>query len=562
MLPVSVDYPAVQLAQYPQNNPPFVPAIAVSHEASAIVVLVAALIANEAANYASRGPHRMFCYNLLCDANWQNTNYAELIRTTCEYAVLKWRQGQAQSPASAASECVTEMLSMFTSSLVVNFNELASLLPPDVVNASLNNSQVYNDVLNQIDMMSGQLAQQPYQPQRSIPMQNQRGGPQVRHHQPQRGVVQVPRGSATVRPYQGTSAVQAENVQTSRFASVKKPVEKQPQQEVTLPKADENIVFEGIDTVNRQHHCIIYGGVEYPASTSKTRRRIEEQIEVLEEADPDSLKTAIPELNSEWYLETTLDGIFTSIRATNLHSDVGNLVVNYGFVVTPVFSALDITKSLFNELSRCASFGFAVQALNSFLERNKKETKDKLRASLAIVNQIDRYMTKLVRRYLENEIGEDINIDSFIEDVPGLAKYLNENFNGAYNKSYDDFQKKVLSVVFKHTRAAGSSEDPVATFFDLENANVYWDNLVSSCCVIYINASSLELGYNIDSSGKQIKQDKTPLLFRLINAALNVSEHTGATIETVVLTADNVCYDIFTQLTVSGENVIRVRERV
>ena len=568
MLPKSAEYPETPIYEYPQTNPPFVPNINVLPEGQPLVVLAASMVANDASFNAHNSNVRMFSYNILSDAGWANSAFADLVRSSCDYAVLKFRQGYANSPASALSEAVREMGMLYTSTLVQSFPELSQLISRETAMDASANAQIYYDLMRDLDSMYAA----PVHP--STPMGRGAPPPMAGGRQfsrvsqpPAPRSVQVNRMQA--RP---TSAVHTNAATRGQQMSNKPAIMRQPSTASRPPAAapspventaEQNVIQEGIDAMDRKVHTAIYRGEEFPLPLSPIRRGLEEHIEKLEEQAGGEEIKASPLINSIWHAEASIEDLINTSRAEYVSTDnTASIYICYGLVISPVISANEkLITDCFTRLARAASFAAVAKDLNDILDTAMKSTsKEEVRQTLSLVRQIDRRLTTLVNDFLGNMVeSNETRITSFVEDAVDLTRFLNDTFKGNYNAVYNSYQKQILGQLFQHSRYAGDPTDSVASFYEFTQPGVSWDNLITAYSVTYVSASSIELGYDVSRAPKKVMAAKTPLLERLLKASDGIGNKVGMA-HRIVVTSDNARYMVFRTKAMSGDDYFTIKE--
>jgi len=542
MLAFSVDHPHDAPIQYPVSNPPFVPTLTLLLEAQPLLVSACALIANEAGYMSGQSAARMYCYNTLSSNNWQNTAFADVVKIVCDFAVLKYRIGEAQAPAMALTDAVQDSLTMYASFLVMSYPELAQLIPREQLAVCTNNYAVFQDLQMQMDALYGVQPQQ-YQQTRQTNMSG-RGQPPIQNQRLQMGrahvnAVQPVTNNAARGAYQGRGAATNQSVPKSRYPGTPSAKTNQPETPVNKEaKVDQSFITGEIENMKRDAHSIVYFGKKYEVPTSPLRRKLEEAAETHENLADSKLETASPFISNTWLAESSLDELIASTRVHRAEQpDIGLAVyVSYGMVVTPIISAMPL-KETFSLLSKATNFSNTASILTGQLM--KISDKEELRKVLAYVSQIDRILTRLLNDFLQHMVsGLKMRVSSFIEDAPALTSYLNTQYNGEYNNLYTDYQRLILACLFKHTLAESDPNDSVAHLNDYSD-NVLWENMVVSYSITYISASSQELGYSAETGLKRISPEATPMLHRLIKAVQKTHEKGMSPSHHLIITSDD-----------------------
>ena len=547
-----------QIFNYPPSSPPFVPNVQVHPNAQNLLIYICSAVANEAGTKASSGAlPRIYAYNVLSEFGWQNQAFTDLVSQVCDYCVYLCNIGSFNSPAAAKDLAVSEMTMGFASALALGNQDLLNNLSPDVINAVMNNNTVYQNTLNRLGSIYQEHYQAPAVSRYPVNQQmNNRGGPradmrqqhpqQIRHHASQaQQPTQIRHHHHT--PVNHTRSTHKPQITKPEPVAVEEPVL------LTISKGAE---------MNRSDHLVAYGGNNYTIPSTPMLRRFEESVERIEETQHDA-DAPIVGLNDIWKVDNSLDGLIITNTAEHLSTAENFISFGYGAVVTPVFSrSKEKLDDLFTQLASSRSFADVAEKLRLFLDfHNKSKDKASLSEALSIVNQIDAKLTQIVNEFLTNMIeSKQTYIQSFTEDVGELTQYLNTKFSSRYNNAYNQFQKTVLEHLFTHTRAAGEPTDVIATYIEFEHENVYWDNLVVVYSTIFVNTTSIELGYDTSESAKAVVKTKTPLLYRLLNCGEIVNSRVATQTFHIVITTDARRFMTFNCVNEKGEKSFKIKE--
>lgn len=290
--------------------------------------------------------------------------------------------------------------------------------------------------------------------------------------------------------------------------------------------------------MDRDAHNIIYFGKPFNVPTGPLRRKFEESVEQHESFANGSTKTALTCIITGSIEE--LAAAVRSRRTKALLEDSSLSVYHaYGHLVTPVISIQDLHTS-FGKLRTAATFENVAQMLMS--ELNGKEG-DALRHTLTYVSQIDRLLTKAVNRFIRITLNQpSVAIDSFIEDIPGFAAWLNTKFSAKYNSAYQQFTKTALTSLFKFACEDDESSGICQFIADYQEEGVSIQPVVETVSMTYISATAKELGYNIDKTHQLLSAKSAPMLHRLMVAVEAMDSRDMRTMSKILVTSDDVHY--------------------
>lgn len=535
-LPVSAEYPVTPILQYQMSAPPLVPNIQVLPDGQPIMVMICSIVANEASAQALNSPARMFCYNMLSSNGWNNSLYADVVKLAIDTCLLRSRAGRA-APSAYLHEAVEEILAIYTGVLVMNYPDLQRMVSQETMAAAAQNQAMFYDLERAIAQMYG--SQGGFvTPSAGVRVGIQPAGRQVQvagGHPAAAGLTARPTAQQPARPSLRGSfpAPGAFSTNPPEPTAPAAPVASTP---APAPQPASPVLIGEIEKMDREQHSIAYFGKQYSIPTAPLRRSLEVAVEAMEQSAIDD-KTLSPVVEDVWLYETSLDTLLNDIRARVISStplQELKAVLNFGMVVTPVLSQISV-RLLFERLAGSATFRDVSQKITGWLDEIDQRH---LRAGLNVAAQLDRQLTKLVNQFLKGMmVPKVLKIDSFIEDAPELANYLSSKYGQAHYQAYNRFQQRTLSHLFKHL----TDMDPLAAELYEELAGVdglMYDVMAQFYGVLYVTASSQDLGYKVDEKGVVVSA-KTPLLSRLLAALQEVQEKRFMPSKLVILTADD-----------------------
>lgn len=292
--------------------------------------------------------------------------------------------------------------------------------------------------------------------------------------------------------------------------------------------------------MDRDAHSIVYFGRAWTVPTAPLRRRFEESVEAHElkaAGEKNSVRSLLPIVSGSLEdLAATLRMRHTQAQAEK--SEVSIYHTN-AFLVTPIISSIDLTR-VFEQLGSARNFESVITVLMNELE-NKEGAE--LRTALTYVSQIDRILTRLLRNFITLSLNKpSVEIDSFLEDGKDFPIWLNKEFKSVYNKAYQTFQDRVIGSVFSHHSSASDSDAIDDFMSEYRSENVFAEPMVEKLSLVYISATSNELGYRIDPVHQVLTKESAPFLHRLMLATETEDARSTRSIGHVLVTADDVRY--------------------
>lgn len=556
---IPFDQLLAQPLQYASNNPPFVPHIDLLPEAEPLLVYACSEVANEVSCRAQNSYPRTYIFNLMIQNNWNNEIFADAVQLTCDLAVYMSRTRQGLSPMTALRDASIEVMKLLTASVALGNPDLQRHMSRDQIHDATVNDRTLSDLANQLREMHYQAQRRPMSTgyiRPALPSSGQRTGyggtPRASH----RYGASAAAASAVVRPgsmiQAGQRAQAPVDPRVSRYGQRATPetvaraettnhTAAPIEQPTTIQQPQEPTTIQGaIETMDRDAHNIIYFGKPFNVPTGPLRRKFEESVEQHESFANGSTKTALTCIITGSIEE--LAATVRSRRTKALLEDSSLSVYHaYGHLVTPIVSIQDL-RAPFSKLRTAATFENVAQVLMSELSGKQG---DALRHTLTYVSQIDRILTKAINRFIQITLNQpNIAIDSFIEDIPGFAAWLNTKFSAKYNSAYQQFTKTALACLFKFACEDDENSGVYQFIEDYQEEGISVQPLVESVSMTYISATAKELGYNIDKTHQLLSAKSAPMLHRLMVAVEAMDNRDMRTMSKILVTSDDVHYRV------------------
>lgn len=152
-LPVSADYPLVPFMQYDGITHPPIPGINVDQSVAHLLPNICSAIANELGLKANANKARMFCYNLLVNNNWFNAEFAEVVKLVSDLVALNYKKRLYHLPEAGINDAISQVLTLYSSDLLFRYPGLKGQVSPQILNAAQQNSQVFNNLKQELASM-------------------------------------------------------------------------------------------------------------------------------------------------------------------------------------------------------------------------------------------------------------------------------------------------------------------------------------------------------------------------------------------------------------------------
>lgn len=155
MLPYRTDVAVTPVVQYPPGQPPALPNIVPHPLVAPYLAEIASMAVNELGIKAYVNATRLFAYNAYSDNNWRNPRFDRLVEFICEVISSNLATGKISSPQQGMQDTVSQCVTMMTSSFIFEFPDLKVNLPPNILDAAIQNVQVMNDLQTKINTSKG-----------------------------------------------------------------------------------------------------------------------------------------------------------------------------------------------------------------------------------------------------------------------------------------------------------------------------------------------------------------------------------------------------------------------
>lgn len=155
MLPYRTDVAVMPVVQYPPGQPPAIPNIVPHPLVAPYLAEIASMAVNELGIKAYVNATRLFAYNAYSDNNWRNPRFDRLVEFICDVISSNLATGKISSPQQGMQETVSQCVTMMTSSFIFEFPDLKVNLPPNILDAAIQNVQVMNDLQTKINTSKG-----------------------------------------------------------------------------------------------------------------------------------------------------------------------------------------------------------------------------------------------------------------------------------------------------------------------------------------------------------------------------------------------------------------------
>lgn len=580
MLPHSCDQVMYPVLQYNEGNPPAVPAMNLPPQLSQWANYVSAMVANTFGANLYNAP-RVFAYNVVAENGWRNDSFVEVVTLVFTVLDLAQRQSRCALDTVMVNEAVAQAVTMFVSKLTYMYDDLRIRCSAQEQHAAMQNvqkMQSYIQAVNGAVNPGGNIGGNPmYQAPMQGGMGMQHRAPMGSNLQ---GAVGA--GNTGLGGTQATPPAQNNPIQQGKFfqqrqqrPSFEKPVTQPVVVQETLTQKDwktsdvqpyrvfynpkmesasysrhsNGAVIETLtpledNVVDREKHRLVSvlgnrllvgsseRNVAIGASVSNLAAIRSKELEKAQEVElDDPLRVEVSEFV---YPSTLVDAflesaIFCGRAHQREHQQKHPNLTAYrcfAIIYRPQFTIESYNAGL-EKLSKAKSFPQLAEALISTATDIQTELNDlnvaeqhPLHLDMGIyLNNLDTMLTEVVNSFLLNNLSlENVKIDSFVEDVGGLMKYLEVNYSTRYAHAFTQFEHAVVGNLLPFPDAdTNSSLMNILT--DDGPKQPKFSFIPTTYSFTYLDVLSKELGLdNVSSVATLIREDKSPVLFEVADS--------------------------------------------
>lgn len=468
MLPVPYDQPLAPLYTYEDSNPPAVPAIQVHPDGLALIVPAAAAVANKLSEAATASTTRMFCYNLVSLNNWNNSDFAHLVRLVVDYAVYK-SYSAGGNIYVILNQVADEFASLYASYLATVYNEYFIQLDPSTQHRIMQNVQLYNEFSAKADSVYNLAPQAPQQHgvHRGQNMAMVMNRPQAHHgmhrhntgyHYPahtvqggHRNVGANPAASALIHHSRPTSR---DNIIATKFGTVPRAtrVETHNNQGGNMDQDLHRIAYRG-NTITAH-----VGGntrkVTPKANSLNTQKQVKQNqggelrhVFVANDLDKeiDIVDIIEPEIQTAF-------GTVEAMMSSKLKRSVLELHPFVSLAVIPLISSTktDTLHTILREARTFTAVSAALKKYKDILNAMDESKADDQYFGNVWLKKVDNFITGHANRYFQSVLPNGgFTTTSVMEDGAELALMIDKNYGRAALNSFNQFQKNLFSIMFQ-----------------------------------------------------------------------------------------------------------------
>lgn len=310
------------------------------------------------------------------------------------------------------------------------------------------------------------------------------------------------------------------------------------------------LTIKGTDSMDRSKHEVLYFGDSYSGDSITKTRKFEEFTEQIANPDSEEIKNKGSELVLDKdivSIQTDLDSIITNGKVKQLSREVESPMYRiFGYLFEPVVSKDDV-GDFFKEIKNATSYtGIAAKIKSIAMSLQELKQKDPAYAERVVsaLSHIDVRLTEITNDFLNNNLGLDVHIESYSEDIGALEGFIRNKHGDNKASSFLQYMKGVTQ---SFTKDYGEEiEQAMRDQHSDETDGVYINFITSTVSVTYIDLNDRELSYDINRKEiRKIEKNKTLSLF---NVAKSLHQHklelNMPTVKDILVTADGSRYQL------------------
>lgn len=609
-LPVPADTPIAAFMLFDAATPPCYPQVKVAKNMQYIVPAVVSCTANEASNKANAHAGRMFFYNLVANNYWNNDYFTEVVQMVLDLIMVNMNKGILRAPEQGIADAVTQVLTLQTSTLFYQFQDLKSMVTPQVLDAAMQNVPFFNNLKQEIMSMYNNnpgyantgYPGQPLGAHAHAPMGGPgfHGNPGMQHvgthfqnnnypvqqnnswHNgngfPQRPQSNYPSGqgrfdgptpnsgAAFASPGSNQFAEMSPTaVENDRFVGrqVRSPQINTVAPQVHRPvantsKVQTTLIIDKGSEMDRSKHQITYFGDSYVPDSAARGMQFAKATQAMAYTriveDCDSIHVD-PNVTMEVSLDSAITaGTIKQFKLQNEESAV-NVFRCFTIVATPGFCTVNVSDYI-KVLREADSFTALVVKMKTLAMALsiKKDNKRYTDSVISFLSRFDSALTSIVNSFLRNNLQLQMKIDSFADDASNLGEYLFKKYGTNYGSAFTSFESEILDTILENIEPELATE--LMDIYDIPEG-LHYGLLPINHSLTFICMNDKELGYKIGDSAVVIEPDTAPSLYQIASSLVAHKKQMDiSTLQDILVTADGVRYKLYRNYLKGAEYLI------
>ena len=251
-------------------------------------------------------------------------------------------------------------------------------------------------------------------------------------------------------------------------------------------------------------------------------------------------------ISSKMLIDSSFNGLIVNSKINQIKAtgscDPGNIYCSFGMYGNPIVMCSDSDRSsTFSELSQATSHKEVVDIIESLLNKLGKTTSD-----IYLAMRINNYMTDAINLVIRNNLSiPGLFIESYKEDVLGLADHLGYNYSSLHKEIFLDMESILLKLCLGE--CSNDLQELADGFLDGDNTDdvVSIEFLVANYSFTHLSFHSSELNVKPYSECASLIDSTTPVLYKICTTLLKQENECKEKIyRRFLITEDDVIYEI------------------
>lgn len=592
--------------RYDIHNLPVSLNITAIPEVQHLVPSMTMAVINGAGEISHINPARIFCYNMLSYNYFSNAELLEVVRLGIDLLALGLYKRTYMNPEAGLTHSASHALTLFTSTLIVKYKELETMVDNQVLQAAYQNHASFQSVKDEINALyaslqsnQGNMVQSNYYPNQPMGMNynqpmNQMNQMNQMNSFPQnnmmnRAPVPIPNRptlqSGQVSAFGGTqrsASVSARpdsqfNMTEGRFIKRRK----QPQpimnedyntaELVSEPIAQEVIPDSKLhkiagSTMNREQHRTVFHD-KFEMNHKRITKHNEQAVKLDEEAiriaergeDFVSDETMSSFVYPKWIYDNFLETAIGQGLVKKLVDGKTDIYRTFNLIGVPFISKYDLRPSMDIIRSSDSFISLANKMQAMITSLNLETDVEKANAVMTFIAQLDNMFTTMLNDFLEYNLNPGGHIESFVADITTLRGDLIGAYGPSYGKALDLKENEMMDILFNLEVDSSLSDAPESLLGLDVPKTLFTTTLNTSYSITYLSITDKELGINLQDNRFIIDRKTMPDLWAIVNSLRPNKISFGATTLTdLLITSDGVRYRLFTSYTNSDYKIVKL----
>jgi hypothetical protein len=332
------------------------------------------------------------------------------------------------------------------------------------------------------------------------------------------------------------------------------------QRETAQPSTKLYLEIEQGSEMERAKHQIVHFSDSYTADTRTRNINLVESTKALAKEDPSLAPETNQYVHEALLLEPCIESAIVSGRSRQFKKQSKDSSINvfrcFAAITTPIL-CVDEVESYMKVIREANSFlnlSVKMKALALSLNVKKEEKPLYTDNIISFMSVIDNQLVTMINGFLRNSLKLKTSITCFTEDATELHDYLYRQYGQTYSDAFGVFETEVLYSLREELNE--QSVEDLMTNWDIPEG-LHAALLPINHSLTFTFMTSKELGYKVKNEPLIIDKETAPTLFKIAQSLTKHKKEMGmSTVVDLLITADNVRYELHRNRTVSEEYLI------